>query len=78
MGAAATQEEDLALGFIETHEVLLYPLLEAAYVSLDGILSIVHVYCSTQLGVSHRLAEGTFNSTVDVIDENIEEHLCQY
>ena len=47
------------------------PLLELVQVPLDGILSLRHVNCTTQLGVVCSLAEGALNPTVYVIDEDI-------
>jgi len=64
---ATIQVQDLVLGFVEPHEVLLRPLLGHGWVSLDGILSLRHVNHITQLGFTYRLAEGEFNPTVDVI-----------
>lgn len=61
------QVQDLALGFAEP-EVLWSPVLEL--VSLDSILSLWHVSFIMHLVV----AEGAFNPTVGVIDEDIEEH----
>ena len=41
---------------------------------MDGISSFYCVKCTAQLGVTGELAEGTLNSTVYVIDKDIEEH----
>ena len=40
---ALTQVQDLALGFIEPHEVLLGPLFKPVYVPLDGIPPLGHI-----------------------------------
>jgi len=37
---ASNQVQDIALGFIEPHEVILGPLFKPVYVSLDGIPSL--------------------------------------
>lgn len=68
VGVVITQEQDLALGFFEPHEILLGSLLEPIYMSLDGILP-------TQIGIIHEVADGTLNPTVFVITEDIKEHL---
>ena len=73
-----TQVQDFALGFIEPHHVHLGLLLEPVQVAVDGILSLEHVDCTTQLGVIHRLAVGALNSTVNVIDEDVKEHQSHY
>ncbi|KAK4821554.1 hypothetical protein QYF61_022214 [Mycteria americana] len=43
-------------------------------IPLDGIPSFWPVNCTTQLGVICKLAEGALDLTVNVIDENIEQH----
>lgn len=39
-------------------------------------MSLEHV--SSQLGIIHEYSEGTLNPSVDVIDEDVEEHQAQY
>jgi len=53
--------QDLALGLVEPHEVHIGPLPKLVQVPLDGILSLRHVNCTTQLGVICKLAEGALN-----------------
>lgn len=72
------QMEDLALGFLESQEVHLSPLLEPVWVSLNVVLSLACVDCSTELGVIHKLAEDTLNPTVSVTDEGIKQQQPQY
>ena len=60
------QVRDLALGFVEPHEVLLGSPLKPVRVSLDDIPSLMHVSSTTQLGVIHKLAEGKLNCTVNM------------
>ncbi|KAK4820335.1 hypothetical protein QYF61_024873 [Mycteria americana] len=71
LGVAPTQVQDLALGLVEPHEVHMGPLHQLVQVPLDGILSLRHVNCTTQLGVLCKLAEGALDPTVCVIDEDI-------
>ncbi|PKU49573.1 rna-directed dna polymerase from mobile element jockey-like [Limosa lapponica baueri] len=52
------------------------PLLELVQVPLDGILSLRHVNCTTQLGVVHKLAEGALDPTVYVV-EDIKQYWSQ-
>ncbi|KAK4829865.1 hypothetical protein QYF61_007257 [Mycteria americana] len=77
-GIAPTQVQDLALGFVEPHEVHMGPLLKLVQVPLDGIPSLRHVNCTTQLGVTCKLAEGALDPTVYVIDEDIKQYWSQY
>ncbi|KAK4806151.1 hypothetical protein QYF61_001078 [Mycteria americana] len=77
-GVAPTQVQDLALGLVEPHEVRTGPRLQPVKVPLDGIPSLRHVNCTTQLGVICKLAEGALNPTVYVIDEDIKQDWSQY
>jgi len=63
--------QDPALGLVEPYNVHMGPLLELVQVPLDGILSLRCVNCTTQLGVTCKLAEGAFNPTVYVTDKDI-------
>jgi len=62
-GVASIQVQDLALGLVEPQEVHIGPLLELVQVPLDGIPSLRHVNCTTQLGVICKLAEGALDLT---------------
>ncbi|KAK4818851.1 LOW QUALITY PROTEIN: hypothetical protein QYF61_020070 [Mycteria americana] len=70
--------QDPALGLIEVHKVHTGPLLQLVQVPLDDISSFWSVNCTTQLGVICKLAEGALDLTVNVIDENTEQHWSQY
>lgn len=65
---------DLALGFVELHEVHLRPLLKAVQVPLDGILFLGVLIVLHSLFPSTRFFEGSLSPTVDKIDEDIKEH----
>ena len=75
---ALTTVQDLALGFVELHEVHMGPPLKPVQVPLDGIPSPQHVDCTTQLGVIGKLAEGALNPTVHVHDKDVRQHWSQY
>ncbi|KAK4823100.1 hypothetical protein QYF61_025838 [Mycteria americana] len=77
-GVAPTQVQDLALALVEPHEIHMGPLLELVQVPLNGIPFLRHVNHTTQLGVICKLAEGTLNPTVHVIDEDIKQYWSQY
>jgi len=72
VGVDTTQVPNLAVGFVEPHEVHLRPLLKPVQVSLNVIPSFGCIDHTTQLGLICKLAEGTLNPTVSVIDENVE------
>ncbi|KAK4805320.1 hypothetical protein QYF61_018183 [Mycteria americana] len=68
---ALTRVQDLAHGLVELQEIHMGLLLKPVKVPLDGIPSLKHINCTTQLGVFCKLAEGALNPTVYAIDENI-------
>ncbi|KAK4816734.1 hypothetical protein QYF61_022286 [Mycteria americana] len=74
LGVALTQVQDLTLGLVEPHEVHMGPLLNPVKIPLNGIPSPRHVNHTTQLGVICKLAEGTLDPTVYVIDEDIKQY----
>ncbi len=49
------------------------PLFEPVQVPLDGIPHFHCVNCTTQLGVINKLVEGKLDSTIYVIDRDVEE-----
>lgn len=75
---ASIQVEELALEFIELHEVLLSPLLKPVWVPLDGIPSLVCVDSTPQLSVISKLSEDAFDPTVNVIDEDSKDYQSQH
>ncbi|KAK4830062.1 hypothetical protein QYF61_008400 [Mycteria americana] len=78
LGVALTHVQDLALGLVDPHEVHMGPLLQLVQVPLDGIPSLRHANCATQLGVICKLAEGALDATVHVIGEDIKQYWSQY
>ncbi|KAK4825361.1 hypothetical protein QYF61_026880 [Mycteria americana] len=79
LGIAPTQVQDLALGFVEPHEVHMDSFrFQLVQVPLDGILSLKHVNHTTQLGIVCKLAEGALDPTVYVTDEGIKQYWSQY
>ena len=73
-----TQAQDLAVGLVDLHEVLLGPLLKPVQVSQNGIPCLRYVNRITQLSVIHKLAEGALDPTVNVIDEDVKNHWTSY
>ncbi|KAJ7408909.1 hypothetical protein WISP_117899 [Willisornis vidua] len=68
-GIASTQVQHPTLRLLELHEVPVDPLLKFVKVPLDGIQSFWYVIC--------KLAEGALDLTVNVVDEDTEEHWSQ-
>jgi len=62
-GVALTQMQDPALGLAEPHEIHTGPLLKFVQVPLDGIPSVRHVDCTTQLSVICSLTESALIPT---------------
>jgi len=54
------------------------PLLKLVQVPLDGILSLWHVDCTAQLGVTCKLAEGALDTAAYVTDEDMKQYWSQY
>ena len=77
-GVALTQVQDPTLGLVEPREVHMGRLLKHVQVPLDGILSLRHVDCTTQLGVICKLAEGALDPAVCITDEDIKQYWSQY
>lgn len=75
LGIALTQVQDLALGLVELHKIHTGPPFKPVHVPLDAIPSVLHVDCTTQLGVVSKIAEGALNPTVDVTKKDVK--LCQ-
>ena len=78
LGIALTHVQDLARGLVERHVVCMRPPLKPVKVPLDGVPSLQHVDCSTQLGAISKVAEGALNPTVHVVDKDVKLHPSQY
>ncbi|KAK4831140.1 hypothetical protein QYF61_015443 [Mycteria americana] len=78
LGIAPTHVQDFAFGLVELHEVRTGPALKPVKVPLDGIPSLQHVDCTTQIGVISRLTEGALNPTVHVADKDVKHCRSQY
>lgn len=77
-GIALTQVYHLALGPLESHEVLMGTLLKIVQVLLDGVSFFRCINNSTQFCLICKLAEGELDLTVCVIETDIEEHWSQH
>jgi len=72
-GIALNQVQQLALGLVKLHYVLVGPLFKPVKVPLDGIPSFCCITCTPQLGAFCRLAEGALNPITDVADRVVKE-----
>ncbi|KAK4827202.1 hypothetical protein QYF61_015230 [Mycteria americana] len=70
-GIAPTHVQDLAFSLVELHEVRTGPTLKPVKIPLDGIPSLQHVDCTTQLGVVSKLAEGALNPTAHATNKDV-------
>jgi len=77
MEVTTTQVQDLALEFVEPHEVHLCPLL-SLFRSFWMASCLLDVSTAPLSLVNCKLAEGASNPTADVVDENVKEHWFQY
>lgn len=68
---APTHLQDLALDFVELDEICMEAHLKA--VPLDGIPFLQHD-CTSQLGGTSKLDEGTIDPTVHIINKDIKQH----
>jgi len=73
LGLPQHRVQDLALGFVELHEVCMGPPLKPGKVPLDGMLSLQHVDHTAQLGVIGKFAEGALNPTVHAADKDVKQ-----
>ncbi|KAK4822236.1 hypothetical protein QYF61_011877 [Mycteria americana] len=71
LGLPRPRCKDLALGLVELHEAYLKPVKAP----LDGIPSLQHINCTTQLDVVDKLAEGALNPTIHVANKDVKQ--CQ-
>jgi len=64
--------QDFALGLVELFDVHTGSLLKPAKVIMDGIPTLKHLICTTQLNVIHKLAEDALSPTIYVINKDIQ------
>ena len=57
-GIIVTQEQDLALGLVELHTVVLIPLIQPVQAPLQSLPTLQKINTPTQLGVVYELTEG--------------------
>lgn len=76
-GVTLAHGQHLLLGLVEIHDVLVDTVLKLVQVTLDRIPFFSCVSDTIQLCIICKLAEGTFDLCVWVMDEDIEKHCSQ-
>jgi len=69
LGNASAQVQDFVFGLVEPHVFYMGLPLMPAMVPLNGIPSLRHANCTTQLGVICNFAEGMLNHPVHATNE---------
>jgi len=67
----------VSLGLVTSFQVFVGGLLKFVQDLLESIPSFCHINCTTQHGITSKLAEGAFEPTVCVIDEDVEVRQTQ-
>ncbi|KAK4811166.1 hypothetical protein QYF61_019797 [Mycteria americana] len=66
--------QNLAFGLVKFHAINDCPMLQSIQISLQGLLSLKRVNSTSQFSVISKLANGAFNSCLQIIDKNIEQN----
>ncbi|KAK4817045.1 hypothetical protein QYF61_026353 [Mycteria americana] len=77
-GVAVAQVQDLALGLVQTHIIVLGPSIQPVQVPLQSLPSLKQINTPAQLGVICKLTEGALNSFVQIIDKDIKQDWPQH
>jgi len=72
------QVQDPAFSFVESHQVPLCPTLQPVQVTLNGSTAFWCIYHTYQFGVISKLAKGTFQLFIQVVDEEVKKGWAQY
>jgi len=78
LGIVPTHVQNLAPGLVELHDLPTGALLKACQCLSGWHPSLRCVDCTTQLGVTIKLAEGALNRTVHVIDKDVKQCQSKY
>jgi len=70
-GIAASPVQDLAVLFVELHEVSVSPFLQPVEVPLDGITPLCCISHSSQCCITSKLAEGALCSIIQIICQEV-------
>jgi len=72
------QVQDPALALVDLHQVPLCSTLQPVQVSLNGSTAFWCIHHSSQFCVTCKLAEGTLQLFIQVIDEEVEQDWAEY
>ncbi|KAK4832279.1 hypothetical protein QYF61_021678 [Mycteria americana] len=79
LGIVPTKVQGLALGLVELHDIRMGPLLKPVKVPLDGIPSLKHINCTTQIVVIFKLSGWRLNhfpgQPVPMLDNTFSEEI---
>ena len=71
-GVTLSQMQNLTFVLVKFHAIDDCPMLQSIQVPLQGLLSLRRVNSTSQFGIVSKLANGAFNSCMQIIDQNIE------
>ena len=77
-GVIPPQVQDPAFAFVEPHQVSLCPSFQPIQVRLNGSTAFRCIYHTSQNGVISKLAEGTFQIFIQVVDKEVKQGWAQY
>ncbi|KAK4817647.1 LOW QUALITY PROTEIN: hypothetical protein QYF61_023237 [Mycteria americana] len=75
-GVAVAQ--DLALGLVKPHTVVLSPSIQPVQVPLQSLPTLKQINTPTQLGVICKLTEGALDPLIQIIDKDIKQNWPQH
>ncbi|KAK4830585.1 hypothetical protein QYF61_011820 [Mycteria americana] len=77
-GVAVAQVQDLALGLVKPHTIVLGPSIQPVQVPLQSLHPLKQINTPTQLGVICKLTEGALDPFVQIIDKDIKQNWPQH
>ncbi|KAK4830590.1 hypothetical protein QYF61_011825 [Mycteria americana] len=77
-GVAVAQVQDLALGLVKTHTVVLGPSIQPVQVPLQSLPTLQQINTPTQLGIICKLTEGALDPFVQIIDKDVKQNWPQH
>ncbi|KAK4832354.1 hypothetical protein QYF61_021953, partial [Mycteria americana] len=77
-GVAVAQVQDLALGLVKPHTIVLGPSIQPVQVPLQSLPTLQQINTPTQLGVVCKLTESTLDPFVQIIDKDVKQNWPQH
>ncbi|KAK4814102.1 hypothetical protein QYF61_008197 [Mycteria americana] len=72
-GVVVAQVQDLALGLVKPHTIGLGPCIQPVQIPLQSLPTLKQIDTAAQFGVVCKLAEGTLNPLIQIIDKDIKQ-----